>query len=46
MSYIEHSEAELVKKLQSAEDPAVIMRWVTAWMIMNQHNGSSTGGDC
>ena len=40
MSYIEQFEAELVKKLQSAEDPAAIVRWVSEKVLESYRNGS------
>ena len=43
MSYIEQFEAELVKKLRSAEDPAAIVRWVSEKVLESYRNGITAG---
>lgn len=43
MSYIEQFEAELVKKLQSAEDSASIVRWISERVLESYRNGISAG---
>jgi hypothetical protein len=43
MSYIEEFEAELVKKLQSNEAPAAIVRWVSEKVLESYRNGITAG---
>ena len=43
MTYIEQFEQELVKKLQSAEEPAAIVRWVSEEVVKSYRNGIATG---
>jgi uncharacterized membrane-anchored protein len=43
MSYIEQFEQELVKKLQSSEDPAAIVRWVSEKVLESYRNGITAG---
>jgi hypothetical protein len=43
MSYIEQFEAELVKKLQGAEDSAAIVRWVSEKVLESYRNGITAG---
>jgi uncharacterized membrane-anchored protein len=43
MSYIEQFEQELVKKLQSSEDPASIVRWVSEKVLESYRNGITAG---
>lgn len=43
MSYIEQFEAELVAKLQSAEDTASIVRWVSEKVLESYRNGITAG---
>lgn len=43
MSYIEQFEAELAKKLESAEDTASIVRWVSEKVLESYKNGITAG---
>ena len=43
MTYIEQFEVELVKKLQSTEDPAAIVRWVSEKVLESYRNGITAG---
>jgi hypothetical protein len=43
MTYIEQFEQELVKKLQSTEDPAAIVRWVSEKVHESYKNGITAG---
>ena len=43
MSYIKDFEAELVKKLQSAEDTASIVRWISEKVLESYRNGITAG---
>ncbi len=43
MSYIKEFEAELVKKLQSAEDTASIVRWISEKVLESYRNGITAG---
>jgi len=43
MSYIDQFEAELVKKLQSNEAPAAIVRWVSEKVLESYRNGIKAG---
>jgi len=43
MSYITDFEAELVRKLQSAEEPAAIVRWVSEQVLKSYKNGITAG---
>lgn len=43
MTYIEQFEAELVKKLQGAEDTAAIVRWVSEKVLESYKNGITAG---
>jgi hypothetical protein len=43
MSYIEEFEQELVKKLQSNEAPASIVRWVSEKVLESYRNGIKAG---
>ena len=43
MTYIEQFEQELVKKLQSAEDTATIVRWISEKVLESYKNGITAG---
>jgi hypothetical protein len=43
MSYIEQFEAEFARKLQSAEDSAEIVRWVSEKVLESYRNGITAG---
>jgi hypothetical protein len=43
MTYIEQFEAELVAKLQSAEDTASIVRWASEKVLDSYRNGITAG---
>ena len=43
MTYIEQFEQELVKKLQSTEDNAAIVRWVSEKVLESYRNGITAG---
>jgi hypothetical protein len=43
MTYIEQFEQELVKKLQSAEDAASIVRWAGEQVLKSYKNGITAG---
>jgi len=43
MTYIEQFEQELVKKLQSSEDPATIVRWAGEQVLASYKNGIAAG---
>ena len=43
MTYIQEFEQELVKKLQSAEDPAAIVRWAGEQVLASYKNGITAG---
>jgi uncharacterized membrane-anchored protein len=43
MSYIDEFEQQLVKKLQSSEDPAAIVRWVSEKVLESYRNGITAG---
>ena len=43
MTYIETFEAELVAKLESAEDTASIVRWVSEKVLESYRNGITAG---
>jgi len=43
MSYIKDFEAELVRKLKSAEEPATIVRWVSEQVLKSYKNGITAG---
>jgi hypothetical protein len=43
MSYIDQFEQELVRKLQSTEDPAAIVRWVSERVLESYRNGITAG---
>ena len=43
MSYIEQFEQELIKKLQSSEDAAAIVRWVSEKVLESYRNGITAG---
>ncbi len=43
MSYIQEFEAELVKKLQSTEEPAAVVRWVSEKVLESYKNGIEAG---
>ncbi len=43
MTYIESFEAELVKKLQSSEDTAAIVRWASEQVLKSYKNGIEAG---
>jgi uncharacterized membrane-anchored protein len=43
MTYIEQFEQELVKKLQSNEDSAAIVRWVSEKVLESYKNGITAG---
>ena len=43
MSYIEQFEAELLKKLNGAENTATIVRWVSEKILESYRNGIAAG---
>jgi len=43
MTYIKEFEQELVKKLQSAEDTASIVRWISEKVLESYKNGITAG---
>lgn len=43
MSYIEQFEAELAEKLNSSEDTASIVRWVSEKVLESYRNGITAG---
>jgi len=43
MSYIQQFEAELLKKLNSSEDDAAIVRWVSEKVLESYRNGITAG---
>lgn len=43
MTYIEQFEAELLKKLDGAEDTATIVRWVSEKVLESYRNGITSG---
>ena len=43
MSYIQQFEAELLKKLNSTEDEASIVRWVSEKILESYRNGITAG---
>ncbi len=43
MTYIHEFEAELVKKLEGAEDTAAIVRWVSEKVLESYRNGITAG---
>jgi len=43
MTYIQQFEAELVKKLEGAEDTATIVRWITEKVLESYRNGITAG---
>jgi uncharacterized membrane-anchored protein len=43
MTYIEQFEQELVKKLQSSEDSAAIVRWISEKVLESYKNGITAG---
>lgn len=43
MTYIEQFEVELFKKLESAEDTASIVRWVSEKVLESYRNGITAG---
>lgn len=43
MTYIEQFEQELGKKLQSAEDTASIVRWISEKVLESYKNGITAG---
>ncbi len=43
MTYIQEFEAELVKELQSSEEPAAVVRWVSEKVLKCYRNSISTG---
>ena len=43
MSYIEQFQQELVKKLQGAEEPAAIVRWISEKVLESYRNGITAG---
>ena len=43
MTYIEQFEAELLKKLNGAEDTASIVRWVSEKVLESYRNGITAG---
>jgi hypothetical protein len=43
MTYIEQFEAELLKKLNSTEDEASIVRWVSEKVLESYRNGITAG---
>ena len=43
MTYIEQFEAELVKKLQTAEDTKSLVKWITERVLESYRNGITAG---
>ena len=43
MTYIEQFEAELLQKLNGAEDTATIVRWVSEKVLESYRNGITAG---
>ena len=43
MTYIEQFEAELVKKLNSNEDEASVVRWISEKVLESYRNGITAG---
>lgn len=43
MTYIQQFEAELLKKLNSTEDEASIVRWVSERVLESYRNGITAG---
>jgi hypothetical protein len=43
MTYIEQFKQELVKKLQSSEEPAAIVRWAGEQVLASYKNGITAG---
>lgn len=43
MTYIQQFEAELLKKLNSTEDEASIVRWVSEKVLESYRNGITAG---
>jgi len=43
MSYIEQFEAELTNKLNSTEDKAAIIRWISEKVLESYKNGITAG---
>jgi len=43
MTYIAQFEAELVKKLQSTEDTAAIVKWICEKVLESYKNGITAG---
>jgi uncharacterized membrane-anchored protein len=43
MTYIQEFEQELVRKLQSTEEPATIVRWVSEKVLESYRNGITAG---
>jgi len=43
MTYIKEFEQELVKKLQSTEDTASIVRWISEKVLESYKNGITAG---
>ncbi len=43
MSYINDFEAELMKKLESSEDAASLVRWISEKVLESYRNGITAG---
>jgi hypothetical protein len=43
MTFLQEFEAELVKKLQSTEDPAAIVHWAGGQVLKSYKNGITAG---
>ena len=43
MTYIQQFEAELLKKLDGAEDTATIVRWISEKVLESYRNGITAG---
>ena len=43
MTYIQQFEAELLKKLDGAEDTATIARWISEKVLESYRNGITAG---
>ena len=43
MTYIEQFEQELVKKLQSSEETAAIIKWISEKVLESYRNGITAG---
>ncbi len=43
MTYIKQFEQELIEKLQSSEDPAAVVRWVSEKVLESYRNGITAG---